>query len=191
MKENFSDEMMLLKALEKGNAKAYEYLMESFYNKLCVYANTLCHDDIQAEDIVQNVFLRLWKNKEKIGKIKKLHSFLYKSVYNEFIDQYRQSKQVITLEKKHIELLSNFLEEETDANLERLIKIVSNEIDNLPPKCKEVLLMSKNEGLTNLEISEFLKISIKSVEAHISKAYKILKDKTKNGYLFFFFHVKT
>jgi RNA polymerase sigma-70 factor (ECF subfamily) len=191
MKENFSDEMMLLKALEKGNAKAYEYLMESFYNKLCVYANTLCHDDIQAEDIVQNVFLRLWKNKEKIGKIKKLHSFLYKSVYNEFIDQYRQSKQVITLEKKHIELLSNFLEEETDANLERLIKIVSNEIDNLPPKCKEVLLMSKNEGLTNLEISEFLKISIKSVEAHISKAYKILKDKTKNGYLFFFFHFNT
>lgn len=191
MKENFSDEMMLLRALEKGNEKAYEYLMKCFYDKLCVYANTLCNDDIQAEDIVQNVFLKLWKNKEKIGKIKKLNNFLYKSVYNEFIDQYRQSKLVITLEKKHIELLSNFLEEETDSNLERLIKIVGSEINNLPPKCKEILLMSKNEGLTNLEISEFLKISIKSVEAHITKAYKILKDKTKNGYLFFFFHANS
>jgi RNA polymerase sigma-70 factor (ECF subfamily) len=179
MGKNYPDETALIKALEKGDAMAFEFLMDQFYKKLCVYAHSLCQNEAQAEDIVQNVFLKLWKNREKISRTKKLNSFLYKSVYNEFIDQYRQTKEVIKLEKKHIDSLSTFLEEESDSNLENLIKIVSNEINNLPPKSKEILQLSKNEGLSNLEISEFLKISIKSVESHITKAYKTIKKSIK------------
>mgnify|MGYP003683409753 FL=1 len=49
------------------------------------------------------------------------------------------------------------------------MKLVKNEIENLPPKCKQTFLLSKQEGLTNIEIAEYLNVSIKSVEAHIKK----------------------
>lgn len=177
MNTSFSNNDFLKNALANGEKEAFQYLMEKFFKKLCAYAFSLCHDKLQAEDIVQNVFLKLWKNKERITKVKRLSSFLYRSVYNEFIDQYRQTKEVMTLEKKHIETLSLILENESDEDLDKLIEIVNKEIEHLPPQCKKTFLLSKKEGLTNFEIADYLDISIKSVEAHITKAYKILRDK--------------
>ncbi len=60
------------------------------------------------------------------------------------------------------------------------MKLVKQEIENLPPKCKQIFLLSKQDGLTNTEIAEFLNVSIKSVEAHITKAFSILR-KTVGG----------
>ena len=61
--------------------------------------------------------------------------------------------------------------------LEGLIKLMNAEIDNLPSKCKEIFLMNKKEGLTHTEISEYLNISTKTVEGHITRAFKILTEK--------------
>lgn len=85
----------------------------------------------------------------------------------------------MSLEKKHIESLSIILEEETNEDLDQLIKLVNEEIDHLPPKCKKTFLLSKKEGLTNFEIADYLDISVKSVEAHITRAYRILREKIK------------
>ena len=68
--------------------------------------------------------------------------------------------------------------------------IVKKEIDKLPPKCKQTFLLSKKEGLTNIEIAEYLNVSIKSVEAHITKAFSILRKSIGNkveGILFLLF----
>ncbi len=177
MQERFADEELLKEALGKGEKEAYRFLMKAYYKKLSAYAYNLCQDKDLAEDIVQNVILRLWRNREKTLIANKLSSFLYRSVYNEFIDQYRKSKEVIALQKKHIESLSSILEEEKDENLNTLIKVVNDEIEQLPKKCKKTFLMSKKEGLTNFEIADYLNISIKTVEAHITSAYKILRNK--------------
>jgi len=179
MQQQFSNENILKHALAKGNKKAFKYVMDYYFKKLCAYALSLCHDKDLAEDIVQNVFLKLWRKKEGITKVNRLSSFLYRSVHNEFIDQYRQTKEVMSLEKKHIEGLSSLLEEEKDEDLDRLIEIVNEEIENLPKKCKKTFLLSKKEGLTNFEIADYLNISVKSVEAHITRAYRILREKIK------------
>ncbi|WP_235982373.1 sigma factor-like helix-turn-helix DNA-binding protein [Gelidibacter maritimus] len=87
--------------------------------------------------------------------------------------------------------MSHFVEYEDDNDLERLITIVKNEIQNLPPKCKKTFLLSKEEGLTNIEIAEFLNVSVKSVEAHITKAFSILRSKIgsrTDAILFLLFH---
>lgn len=177
MKNNFSDDTILIDALAKGNKDAFTFLMDSYHKKLCVYALSLCQDYELAEDIIQNVFLKIWKKREKINKTRRLSSFLYRSVYNEFIDQYRQTKKVLPLEKKHIDALSSMLDEEKNSDIDKLVLIVNKEIENLPNKCKKVFLLSKKEGLTNFEIADYLKITVKSVEAHITKGYKILKQK--------------
>ena len=101
---------------------------------------------------------------------------MYKSVYNEFIDQYRKNKPVIYLEKKYFEAIDLVVDIEPE-ELEGLIKLMNAEIENLPSKCREIFLMNKKEGLTHTEISEYLNISIKTVEGHITRAFKILTEK--------------
>lgn len=177
MTTTFLNNSHLINALKKDNSQAYSYLMDTYYQKLCIYAYGLTNDYDQAEDIVQNVLLRLWKKRNQLKATYSLKSYLYKSVYNEFIDQYRKKKKVFALEKKHIEVLSDFVENEDENDLERLTALVKREIQNLPPKCKKTFLMSKEEGLTNIEIAEYLNVSVKSVEAHMTKAFSILRSK--------------
>lgn len=87
---NFSDNSALVDALKNGNSQAYAYLMDAYHKKLCVYAYGLTKDHDKAEDIVQNVMVRIYKKHKLLKAERSLQSFLYKSVYNEFIDQYRK-----------------------------------------------------------------------------------------------------
>src|SRR5690606_30661597 len=105
-----------------------------------------------------------------------LTNYLYRSVYNGFIDQYRKNKPVIYLEKKYLEAMDLVVQNEQE-NLDELIKLVHLEIDRLPSKCKQIFLLNKKEGLTHIEISEYLDISLKTVEGHITRAFKILGEK--------------
>lgn len=186
----FSDNTQLIMALKNGDAKAYTYLVDSYHHKLCVYAYGLTRDHDSAEDVVQNVFIRTWKKRHQLKTDFSINSFLYKSVYHEFIDQYRKQKSFFPLEKKYIDNLTAFIEEEDSNTFEKLIKLIKKEIQNLPPKCKETFLLSKEDGLTNIEIAEHKNISLKTVEAHMTKAFAILRDKIggkMEGILFLLF----
>ena len=101
MKAKFSSQTDLINALKKGDESAYSFLVTFYHKKLCVYALSLTNDNDLAEDIVQNVFISVWKNRFKLKENFVVKSYLYKSVYNEFIDQYRKQKKVLTLENKH------------------------------------------------------------------------------------------
>ncbi len=193
MLESFSNNVLLIESLKAGHPKAYTYLVDAYHHRLCTYAYGLTHDRDLAEDVVQNVFIRTWKKRDQLKTDFSIQSYLYKSVYNEFIDQYRKQKSVLPLEKKYIDALSTLVEDEEEHSLERLINIVKIEIQNLPPKCRETFLLSKKEGLTNVEIAEYLDVSIKSVEAHITKAFSILRKKIggkMDGILFLLFGMR-
>jgi RNA polymerase sigma-70 factor (family 1) len=194
MEANFIKDSDLIIALKEGDSKAYTFLVNKYHHKLCVYVFSLTKDNDLAEDIVQNVFMAIWNKRQNLKEDFVMKSYLYKSVYNEFIDQYRKEKSVLPLEKKHFDALSSIVEEEDENSLEKLIKLVKQEIENLPPKCKQTFLLSKQDGLTNIEIAEFLNVSIKSVEAHITKAFSILRKtvgKKVNTVLFLLFGIKT
>ena len=168
--------LFLAQRLISGECKAYDFLMDYYYQSLCGYAQSLCHDHDLAEDIVQNVFVTIWIKRKKINPNFSIKNYLYKSVYNEFINQYRKNKPVIYLEKKYLEAIDLVTDIEPE-ELDGLVKLMNVEIENLPSKCKEIFLMNKKEGLTHIEISEYLNISIKTVEGHITRAFKILTEK--------------
>lgn len=188
---DFDDNVILMESLKNGDEKAYKFLLNKFHRKLNAYALTLVNDHSMAQDIVQNVFLKTWKNRNKLNPEFSIQSFLYKSVYNEFINTYQQNKAMMLLQQKYVDSLQQVVETTDESSIERMLAIINREIQNLPPKCQKVFILSKKEGLTNIEIAEHLEISIKTVEAQISKAFKILKEKLKDNYnmmLFLLFH---
>lgn len=194
MDKNYIKDIDLINALKNGDTKAYTFLVNNYHHKLCVYAFSLTNDNDLSEDIVQNVFMAIWNKKHKLKEDFVIKSYLYKSVYNEFIDQYRKEKTLLALEKKYFDALRSIVEDEDENSLEKLIKMVKQEIENLPPKCKQTFLLSKQDGLTNVEIAEYLNISIKSVEAHITKAFFLLRKavgEKVNSILFLLFEIKT
>lgn len=183
----FDDNTVLVESLRKGEEKAYIFLLNKFHRKLHAYAITLVNDHSMAQDIVQNVLLRTWKNRKRLNPEFSIQSFLYKSVYNEFINSYQQNKAIMLLQKKYVESIQQVVETTDESSIEYMLSIVNREIENLPSKCQKVFILSKKEGLTNMEIAEHLDISVKTVEAQISKAYKTLKEKLKDNYNTVFF----
>lgn len=187
---SYQNEAILVEALQQGKADAYAYIMDAYHHKLCLYAYSLSKDNQLARDIVQNVMLRLWKKRKGLLTDGNLRSFLYRSVYHEFLDQYRHRKFILNLEKEYMTALDRVVHED-ESHLERLIQHVKKEIEELSPKCKEIFLLSKKEGLTHVEIADHLKISVKTVENQMSRAYAQIRKKVGeklDGILFLLFH---
>lgn len=172
--------------LKKGNSKAYDYLFETYYVELCNYATNLCRDRIKSEDIVQNVLIKLWRKQKNLKSDISIKNYLYRSVYNEFVDQYRKDSAITVLEKKYIEGVEKFYESKDEPEVERLYQILKKEIEKLPPRCKETFILNKIEGLTYTEISEFQNVSINTVEKQMVKALKILRSNLKQKIEMFF-----
>ncbi len=172
----FTNDYFLSERLKSGDNKAFDYVMDKYYKQLCAYAFMLVKDRSNAEDIVQNVMVILWIKRKNINPELSLKNYLYTSIHNEFINQCRKSRPITALDEKYFEAVDYVLEENTQ-NIERLMDLVKKEIDNLPPKCRRIFLLNKKDGLTHVEISEFLNISVKTVEGHITRAFKFLSDK--------------
>ncbi|CAL66234.1 MULTISPECIES: RNA polymerase sigma factor [Christiangramia] len=186
MEENEMSE--LIERLKKGEEEAFIQLVDLYNARLFGYALTLTNDQALAQDIIQNVFLRTWERRRKLQiATSSLKNFLFKSVYNEFINQYKKNRSTMALEQKYFEALDKAVQYHSETSWEKIMTRITKEIENLPPKCREVLLLSRKEGLTNLEISEYLKVSIKTVEAHLTKAFGVLRNRLGEEYRTFLF----
>ena len=160
----------------------FKKIFESFYPALYLYASTIINDDIFIEDLVQEVFIKLWEKAEDFQHLNAVKSFLYTSVKNKCLNHIEHSKVVqkhkdFTLQhESNISIANNqIIEEETH-------RLIYNAINELPPGCKNVLLLSIN-GLKNDEIAEELNISVNSVKTQKKIAYKQLRVKLKDIYL--------
>lgn len=178
-----NNEIFLLKRLREGDEKAYIYLVNHYSKRLFGYAVSLTKNHTMAEDILQNIFLKCWEQRHKLHIKTSLQNYLYRSVYNEFINQYKKSKSTQVIEQTYFDTLYKITTDPNDHLMETQLLELKREIQNLPKKCRETFQLSRNEGLTNVEISNHLNVSIKTVEAHIAKAFHILRkklsDKTK------------
>ena len=151
----------------------------TYYVPLCNYANSLLNNDGLAEDVVQDVFMHIWKNNEQLNLKTTMQAFLFKSVKNKVYENARSRKayqQAVDRYHNAIKQSSVVDSDNKEAyfmNMERL----SSLLRHLPPKCRNVFALHKFNGLTYAEIAAQEGISIKTVENHLAKAVKILKEK--------------
>lgn len=166
---------MLLQALKKGDIKAYEKVYALYYERLCQYLLSYSRDRSQIEDVVQEVFIGLWKKRHTLDIRSSLGSYLYRMAYNKMMDTYRNKdrKDVFLLDYYNTAILRAEGQEEEYKKL--LLKKLKRCIEKLPDRCQEVFVESKLLGHTNQQVADYFKISIKTVEGHISKGYRLLK----------------
>ena len=154
---------------------AFERLFNKNYKKLCGYVLKLSGNPDLAEDVVQEVFIKLWESRTEIRIKTSVKSYLFKACHNKFIERMRAStKEASLLETLKWETLSRLQPEEGTGKLQK-IEIINVAIEQLSPKCREAFLLSRYNELKYKEIAEVMGISVKTVEIHISKALSQLR----------------
>ena len=168
------------KRLQENDPIAWRELINSYSDRLYAYALSLSSDHDVSSDIIQQVFINLFESKDRLDPKYSLKSFLYRSTYNQFVDNYRKKKSMSILHEQYYNILDQFITNTDEEDFSKKINLLNDLIRTLPLKTKEVFILSKSDGLTNAEISEILDISIKTVEGNITRAFKLLRKMAKS-----------
>mgnify|MGYP002750491679 CR=1 FL=1 len=169
--------------IKKSDTKSFESLFCRYHDQLCLYSYGLVTDKDIAEEIVNDVFLKIWTKRNQIHINIGIKPYLFRCVYNacvDFLNQNQIIKQRIDIETdQQINQLAESNEEHIFNLLqsEEVEKDVLNAIEQLPERCKKVFYLSRFELLTYAEISERLNISVNTVKTQISRALESLRER--------------
>lgn len=168
-------------AIRGGDERAFEQMFKGHYQNLCSFANSFLDDMDEAEEIVQQVFYSLWTKRESIEVNSTLKSYLFKAVHNSSLNKIKQGK-VRQLYADDYKSHANVTTHSTTDVLQgkELEAIINNAIAELPEQCGVVFKMSRFGNLKYAEIADELNISVKTVENHMGKALRLMRDKLKD-----------
>ena len=163
----------IIRRIRQGDKAEFESLFRSSYVSLVRYAKTLIKDHDTAEEIVQDLFFRLWQDKEKLNIESSLNGYLFRSVHNKCL-HYIEHNRVI---ERHAEEMSYSQSESQESpsdilNYKELQEKIASILERLPERCGKIFTMSRFEGLKYSEIADKLSVSIKTVEANMGRALK-------------------
>lgn len=165
-------------------------LFKTCYLQLCIFSNQFTRNMDDAREVVQELFVYLWENKEKIKKIDSVQSYVYAALRFNSIRKFnaKNRNRIEITEVPEEEWSIDFQDQIEYAELQQA---VYKTIDSLPPQCRKIFMMSRFEKLTYQEIASILGISPKTVEVQISKALRNLHETFKkyhSGIIFLFFY---
>jgi RNA polymerase sigma-70 factor (ECF subfamily) len=170
-------EQQQLRKIRKGNIASFEELFHRFYQGLLAYARNLVKSDMVAEEVIQDVFYNIWKNRVSLRITRSWQSYLYRSVYNNSMMYLRKKRREHILEEGQFLDLEGSLPDPSEAVLvQEMTDLVSMAIEDLPDRTREIFLLNRQEGLKYREIAERLSISVKTVEANMGKALRALRN---------------
>ncbi|MDO9339613.1 MAG: RNA polymerase sigma-70 factor [Bacteroidales bacterium] len=176
IKKNFIFEQLLIEKLKCGDPDSFSDIFSAYYKDLVFFAYTFTRELPGAEDIVQDTFVKLWEDHEKLNVTVSLKSILLKTIQNKCIDWHRH-KRIVNNHSTYIIDNTPLYEYDTDNYVLRseLEGRIEKAIANLPEKFKEAFEMNRFEGLKYKEIATKLNVSIRTVEVRISKALGLLR----------------
>jgi len=152
--------------------KKLEQLYRDHYQMLCRSAYRIVRDMTHARDVVQDVFIELWSNRQRWAEIRSFRAYLLSSVYHRSLNFVKVPRRFIALsdDQRH---LKNSIEEEIETR--ELAALIAMVIDSLPAKCKEIFILSREEGLSYQQMADQLNLSVKTVEAQMGIALKRIR----------------
>jgi len=161
---------------QKLSEVVIEDLFKKYFNALCVFARQYVYDNDKVKDIVHDVFINIWEKGALHDSESLIKGYLFTSVKNRCFNYLRDTKKFRGNEDIGA-LNHNAYVPNNNMELQELQQIINQAIDELPEKCKEIFMMSRYEMMKYQEIADTLGISVKTVEAQMSKALKVLRER--------------
>lgn len=183
---SYSDEE-LMREIKAGNIMAFDTLYEKYSRRLYSFTFSILKSAHETENIIQDVFLSFWINRQNVERISSVRYYLFTIAYNStisFIREKSRSTRYIEYLRLHQELTVDPVS--TQVEYKELKDKLEDIISQLPDRQKEVYLLQKVEGLKYQEIAERLHISVNTIENHMSRALKTIRLKL-GKYSFFLF----
>ena len=174
-----TNEVELLNQLKAGDERAFDQLFRGYYKYLVVIAYQYIKDDHISKDLVQEVFMDLWKRREVIDIDFSLKYFLRRAVINKCLATAKKNSRMSFKEDAGSELSTSFNEAEKAFQMKELNEILEEAYAQLPERCRLIFKMSRQENLSHKEIAAKLDISTKTIENQITKALKIVREALK------------
>ena len=184
-KENWRHELrmelnedLLINRLQKREEAAFEQVFKTHFKNLHAYACSMLQDEMAAEEMVQNVFCKLWERNQNLSIEGSVAAYLYRAVHNESLNYLKHLK----VRAEHQLYVVHSMKEGTESatrkmHLKELEAKLQKALNDLPEQCRTIFQMSRFEELRYREIAERLGLSVKTVEAQMGKALKILRTK--------------
>lgn len=166
----------LIGRFRRGDMDAFRKIYDSYSQALFRFANSYLKDSFEAEEIVQDVFLKVWEKREDVDVQKSLKSYLYRITVNKVFNELKH-RVVKQKYEKHAQNLDQVTGEtpESSIQFQELNKKLDILLTKLPEQQRTIFIMSRWKGLTNAEIAEQLNLSVRTVENQIYRAAKFIK----------------
>ena len=179
--KSIQNDDILLERLKSGDNQALTEIYNAYWKSLFLSSYALLKNKEVCEDIIQDIFLDIWRKREVLKITISLKAYLYACTRYKVYDCFRKNKKEIK-----VDLLDNLntrvyhTTPVTKLMHKELILHIDSVVDTLPKKCKEIYLLSREEQLSHKEIAQKLSISTKTVESHITRALKTLRSSMGN-----------
>jgi RNA polymerase sigma-70 factor (ECF subfamily) len=165
--------------LKGGDEHAFQSLFRKYYSAMCHFACQFLNDRELAEEVVQDMFVKIWEKRAVLNIETSVKHYFFRSVRNHCLNQIQHDKikqqyANKVIESSHHEIATEQYFLEVD-----LMNRIEKSIDSLPPKRKEIFRLSREQGMKYKEIAETLNISVKTVEAQMGLALKYLREDLK------------
>jgi len=184
-KKQIKPDSSIVKNFAQGEIAAFDMLYDFYSDRVRHFISGMVKTKVDSEGLTQEVFIKLWQSRSKLKKQDSFDSFLFTIAYNITMSFLRKKASEI----KYIEYIKSIqitaLNPEFDKkiDLKKLSQDINVAIDKLPTRQKEVFKLKHFENLTYKQIAEKLKISVNTVENHMVKSHRFLKDKLEKNYL--------
>ena len=173
------NDVFVLTQIKEGNIKAFETLFRQYYTPLCLYAASITGETDVAEEIVEELFYVLWKDREKLEIFHSIKSYLYRSVRNRSI-QYCEHQDV---RKRYQDAVLSIPENVASADPQEQIELqqlIDKTLKKLPERRFQIFRLHHTEGKKYSEIASLLSLSVKTVEKEMTRALQTLRKEIEN-----------
>lgn len=171
--------------LTLNDVDSYGIFFKTNYHTACLVASRYINDSQEAEDVVQEVFIRIWEKREEIQIHTNLKHYLFNAVKNSSLNFIQRKKELI-VDLSVPEIKNSIVEKEDHFVSEEFATKIDQAIETLPPQCKRIFLLAFIESHTYQEIADTLGLSKNTVKTQMGIAYKLLRDELRDSFFSLF-----